>query len=65
LADERVRRLMTIPGAGPVTALALVAVIGDIARFPSAGQLVGYLGQTSSAVEWSIAADTSIGFRPS
>jgi transposase len=44
LADERVRRLMTIPGVGPVTALAIVAVIGDIARFPSAGQLVGYLG---------------------
>ncbi len=44
LADVEVRRLMTIPGVGPVTALSLLAVIGDITRFPSAGQLVGYLG---------------------
>ena len=44
LAREDVRRLMTIPGVGAITALALVAVIGDIARFPSPRQLVGYLG---------------------
>jgi transposase len=44
LADPEVRRLMTIPGVGPVTALSLLAVIGDVTRFPSAGQLVGYLG---------------------
>jgi transposase len=44
LADAEVRRLMTIPGVGPVTALSLLAVIGDVKRFPSAGQLVGYLG---------------------
>lgn len=44
LADPRVRRLMTIPGIGAITALALVAVIGDVTRFPSARQLVGYLG---------------------
>jgi hypothetical protein len=44
LADAEVRRLMTIPGVGPVTALSLLAVIGDATRFPSAGQLVGYLG---------------------
>ena len=39
-----VRRLMTIPGVGAITALALVAVIGDVSRFPSARHLVGYLG---------------------
>jgi transposase len=44
LADAEVRRLMTIPGVGPVTALSLLAVIGDVTRFPSSGQLVGYLG---------------------
>jgi len=44
LADVQVRRLMTIPGVGPVTALSLLAVIGDVARFPSSHQLVGYLG---------------------
>jgi transposase len=44
LASPQVRRLITIPGVGPVTALSLVAVIGDVARFPSSRQLVGYLG---------------------
>jgi transposase len=44
LADVDVRRLMTIPGVGPVTALSLLAVIGEVARFPSTRQLVGYLG---------------------
>jgi transposase len=44
LTDPRVRRLMTIPGVGAITALALVGVIGDVTRFPSPRQLVGYLG---------------------
>jgi transposase len=35
---------MTIPGVGAITALALVAVIGDATRFPSSRHLVGYLG---------------------
>ena len=44
LEDSRVRHLITIPGVGLVTALALVAVIGEIHRFPRPTQLVGYLG---------------------
>lgn len=44
LEDQDVRRLMTIPGVDMVTAATLVAVIGDIHRFPSSRQLVGYLG---------------------
>ena len=44
LARPDVRRLMTIPGVGGITALALVAVIGDVTRFPSPRHLVGYLG---------------------
>ena len=44
LADPQVRHLMTIPGVGLVTALAIVAVIGDVRRFPRPNQLVGYLG---------------------
>lgn len=44
LARPEVRRLMTIPGVGPVTALSLIAVVGDPTRFPSARHLVGYLG---------------------
>jgi len=35
---------MTIPGVGLTTAVALVAVIGDVKRFPRPNQLVGYLG---------------------
>jgi hypothetical protein len=44
LARTDVRHLMTIPGVGAITALALVAVIGDVTRFPSPRHLVGYLG---------------------
>ncbi|MGZ4273153.1 MAG: IS110 family RNA-guided transposase [Solirubrobacteraceae bacterium] len=44
LARPDVRRLMTIPGVGAITALALVAVVGDVTRFPSPRHLVGYLG---------------------
>ncbi len=44
LADPRVRRLITIPGIGPVNALAIIAVVGDIHRFGRPNQLVSYLG---------------------
>jgi transposase len=44
LRDEDVRRLMTIPGIDIVTAATLVAVIGDVRRFPTSRHLVGYLG---------------------
>jgi transposase len=45
-ADERVRRLMTIPGIGWFTATALVVEIGDIHRFASAKRFACYLGLT-------------------
>ena len=48
LADDRVKRLMTIPGVDMVVALALIAAIGDIARFAKPEQLVGYLGLNPS-----------------
>lgn len=35
LDSEQVRRLMTIPGVGSITALSIVGVIGDVDRFPS------------------------------
>jgi transposase len=44
LDQTDVRRLMTIPGVGPITALAIVGVIGDVTRFASARHLVSYLG---------------------
>jgi transposase len=35
-ADPRVKVLMTVPGVGPLTALVILAEIGDIRRFGSA-----------------------------
>jgi transposase len=44
LASDELRRLLTLPGVNVVAACALLAAIGDIRRFPTARQLVGYLG---------------------
>jgi transposase len=43
-ADERVRLLMTIPGVAELLGLTIASEIGDVARFPSPGKLVGYSG---------------------
>jgi len=40
------RRLMTIPGVGPVTAVRFLAAIDDPSRFPSAHSVQSYLGLT-------------------
>jgi transposase len=42
--ETRATRLMQITGLGLVCAVTLLAAIGDIRRFPSAEQLVGYAG---------------------
>jgi transposase len=44
LSSPAVRRLMTIPGVGSITALSIVGVIGEVGRFPTPRHLVGYLG---------------------
>lgn len=44
LGSAELRRLLTLPGVNFVTACALLAAIGDPRRFPSARQLVSYLG---------------------
>jgi transposase len=44
LASAEMRRLLTLPGVNFVTAAAMMAAIGEIGRFPTAGQLVSYLG---------------------
>lgn len=41
-----VRRLQSIPGIGLLTATALVALVGDVRRFPSARHFSSYLGLT-------------------
>ena len=43
-ADERARRLLTIPGIGPKGATALVAAIGDIHAFNNGRELAAWLG---------------------
>jgi transposase len=43
-ADPICKRLMTVPGVGPVTALRFTATIGDIHRFNSAHAVQSYLG---------------------
>ena len=42
--DERVPLLVQLPGIGLMTAVALLAAIGDISRFATAKHLVGYAG---------------------
>jgi transposase len=38
-ADDRMRRLMTVPGVGPVTAARFVAALDDVDRFPNAASV--------------------------
>ena len=44
LRREDIQRLMTIPGVDMITAATMVAVIGDVTRFPTSRHLVGYVG---------------------
>ena len=45
-ADDRTRRLMTIPGVGPITATALAATVVDIDAFASGREFSAFLGLT-------------------
>src|SRR6516225_4018381 len=53
LLTERLRRLRTVPGVGPITALTWALEIGDFTRFTSNKQAISYCGlcgeETSSA----------------
>lgn len=44
--DEVTRRLMTVPGVGPITALRFRATVDDVKRFKEAHLLQSYLGLT-------------------
>ena len=44
LRSVEIRRLLTIPGVGLLSAATFVAVVDDVHRFRSARKLVGYLG---------------------
>jgi transposase len=42
--NEQARLLMTQPGVGPITSLAFVLTLGDVARFKRGKQVASYLG---------------------
>jgi len=44
LLQERLRRLRTVPGVGPITALTWALEIGDYTRFSSIKQAISYCG---------------------
>lgn len=43
-SDPICKRLMSVPGVGPVTSVAFVATLDDVARFESAAKAGAYLG---------------------
>lgn len=45
-SDEVCRRLMTVPGVGPLTAVRFVATLDDVKRFSTAHEVQSYLGLT-------------------
>lgn len=45
-ADDTARRLMTIPGIGPLTAAAIVATVPDTSAFASGREFAAFLGLT-------------------
>jgi transposase len=51
LLQERMARLMTIPGVGEITALTWVLEVGESSRFNSARQAVSYCGLCSAQRE--------------
>src|SRR5271165_3933495 len=44
LLADRIRRLRTVPGVGPITALTWALEIGDVTRFRSVKQAISYCG---------------------
>jgi transposase len=44
--DATAKRLMTVPGVGPVTSIRLIAAVDDISRFSSAHTFQSYFGLT-------------------
>jgi len=50
-ANKVARRLMTIPGVGPVVALSFIATIDDADRFSKSTQVGAYLGLTPRRIQ--------------
>jgi len=47
LVSPQIKRLMTVPGVNAIVAATFLAAVGDVSRFPTSRQLVGYLGLDS------------------
>jgi transposase len=45
-ADATAKRLMSVPGVGPVTAVRMIAAVDDVSRFASAHTFQSYFGLT-------------------
>jgi transposase len=45
--DVQVRRFMSVPGIGPITALCYLATIDDLTRFKRSRSVGAYVGLTS------------------
>lgn len=58
-ASEPARRLMTVPGVGPITALATVASVGPAHEFSSGRQFAAWLGLVPR--QWSTGGKTRLG----
>ena len=43
-SDAKIQKVMTVPGIGPITALAYVAYVGDVKRFDNAHQVSNFIG---------------------
>src|SRR5262249_29886006 len=57
--DAQIRRFMTVPGVGPITALCFKATIDDPARFKRSRSVGAYIGLTtrrhaSGEMDWSV-----------
>ena len=44
--DDTCKRLSTVPGVGPVTSTTIIALAGDVSRFPSSRDFAAWLGLT-------------------
>jgi transposase len=57
--DEAVRRLMTVPGVGPLSALAVVATVGSAHEFKDGRQFAAWLGLVPR--QWSTGGKARLG----
>ena len=63
--DAQVRQFMTVPGVGPITALAFKATIDDPARFARSRSVGAYVGLTcrrhaSGEIDWSAESPNAV-----